>query len=67
VLFDDAAKQEIYDQLNKDYISGITFSGGDPLHSANRHTIRGLVEEIRRRQFGSIQGIFGRTSCIIQS
>jgi anaerobic ribonucleoside-triphosphate reductase activating protein len=49
VLFDDAAKQEIYDQLNKDYISGITFSGGDPLHSANRHTIRGLVEEIRRK------------------
>ena len=49
VLFDDAAKQEIFDQLDKTYISGITFSGGDPLHSANRHTVRGLVEEIRSK------------------
>ena len=25
--FDDAARDEIFDQLNKSYISGITFSG----------------------------------------
>lgn len=31
--------QEIYEQLRKDYISGITFSGGDPLHPANRECI----------------------------
>ena len=30
LLFDEAAKQEIFEQLDKDYISGITFSGGDP-------------------------------------
>ena len=33
--FDEAAKQEIFDELEKDYIHGITFSGGDPLHIAN--------------------------------
>ena len=49
VLFDDAAKQEIFEQLDKPYISGITFSGGDPLHSANRLAVRGLMEEIRRK------------------
>ena len=35
IPFDEAAKQEIFEQLEKDYISGITFSGGDPLHPAN--------------------------------
>lgn len=49
LLFDDAAKQEIFDQLDKPYISGITFSGGDPLHSANRLDVRALVEEIHSK------------------
>ncbi len=49
LLFDDAAKAEIFDQLDKDYISGITFSGGDPLHSANRLDVRGLIQEIRAK------------------
>lgn len=31
--------QEIYEQLSEDYISGITFSGGDPLHPANQECI----------------------------
>lgn len=47
--FDDAAKQEIFDQLDKDYISGITFSGGDPLHAANRLDVRNLMAEIREK------------------
>ena len=29
--FDEAAKAEIFAELEKDYISGITFSGGDPI------------------------------------
>lgn len=28
LLFDESAKQEIFEQLEKPYISGITFSGG---------------------------------------
>ena len=49
ILFDDAAKQEIFEQLDKPYISGITFSGGDPLHSANRMDVRTLMAEIREK------------------
>lgn len=49
ILFDEKAKQEIFDQLDKPYISGITFSGGDPLHSSNRLDVRKLMEEIRQR------------------
>ena len=49
VVFDENAKQEIFDQLDKPYISGITFSGGDPLHSANRMDVRTLMAEIREK------------------
>ncbi len=49
LLFDDAAKKEIFDQLDKDYISGITFSGGDPLHAANRLEVRNLMCEIKEK------------------
>ena len=47
--FDDDARKEIFDQLDKPYISGITFSGGDPLHSANRLDVRSLMEEIKKK------------------
>ena len=47
--FDDAAKQEIFDLLDKSYISGITFSGGDPLYCSNRLDVRALVEEIKEK------------------
>ena len=46
VVFDEDAKMEIFEQLSKPYISGITFSGGDPLHQANISGIRQLSEEI---------------------
>ena len=49
LLFDDDAKKEIFDQLDKPYIDGITFSGGDPLHSSNRLDVRELMEEIKRK------------------
>lgn len=45
--FDDAAKQEIFDELEKDYVHGITFSGGDPLHFANAYDVTELAKEIR--------------------
>lgn len=49
LLFDEAAKDEILEQLNKSYIAGITFSGGDPLHSANCSDIRDLMTEIKEK------------------
>ena len=49
IPFDEAAKKEIFDELEKPYISGITMSGGDPLHPDNREEIGKLIEEIRQR------------------
>lgn len=46
--FDAAAKQELFAQLEQDYIHGITYSGGDPLYPGNRREITQLSEEIRR-------------------
>lgn len=49
IEFDLAAREEIFEQLNKDYIKGITFSGGDPLYSENLHEIYSLINEIRNK------------------
>lgn len=50
--FDEKAKREIFEQLDKPYISGITFSGGDPLHAANRMEVRDLMAEIKEKYPG---------------
>ena len=47
--FDEAAKEELFTELKKDYISGITLSGGDPLHTANRKEVGKLISEISRQ------------------
>lgn len=49
VPFDESARREIFDQLDKSYISGITFSGGDPFHAANRPEVRSLMAEIKEK------------------
>lgn len=40
--------KEIYEELNKKYISGITFTGGDPLSSVNYKEIIKLSKQIRK-------------------
>ena len=47
LFFDNAARCELMDALKEDYISGVTFSGGDPLHPENRATIMQLISDIR--------------------
>lgn len=47
ILFDDKAREELFAELSKPYISGITFSGGDPLHPANCGETARLIGEIR--------------------
>ena len=37
------------EELEKDYIHGITFSGGDPLHINNAYDVSELAKEIRER------------------
>ena len=49
IPFDEAAKEELFAELEKDYISGITFSGGDPLHVKNRDEVGALIREIHKK------------------
>lgn len=47
VDFDEKAKQEIYTELQKDYIKGITFSGGDPMYITNVPDVLALAKSIK--------------------
>lgn len=47
ILFDDKAEKELFDSLNHDYISGITFSGGHPLDPNNYQTVLDLCKKFR--------------------
>ena len=49
ILFDEAAKEEIEEQLEKSYISGITFSGGDPLFPENVPEVTVYIKELKCR------------------
>ena len=46
--FDEAAEKELFEALAKPYCSGITFSGGDPLHPFNRDEVFRLAKKIRK-------------------
>ena len=46
-LFTEKTKQYIFDCLDKDYIDGITITGGDPLYENNLDEVLKLVQEIR--------------------
>jgi len=47
IPFDKVAEEELFQELSKDYISGITFTGGDPLHENNLDEVLKLVNQIR--------------------
>lgn len=47
IPFDGAAETEFFEKLSADYISGATFSGGDPLHPQNRGEITRLAKRIK--------------------
>ncbi len=45
--FDEAAENELFEALAKPHISGITFSGGDPLHPFNRGEVFRLMKKCK--------------------
>ena len=47
IPFDESAKKELFRELEKDYISGLTLSGGDPLYEANLDGVLDLVNKFR--------------------
>lgn len=49
VPFDESAKEELFRELDKDYISGLTLTGGDPLYESNLDGVRDLVTEVNKR------------------
>lgn len=49
IEFDAAAREEIFNALENDWIQGLTLSGGDPLFKGNRKEILGLVTEVKER------------------
>lgn len=46
-IFDERAEQEIYTELSKSYIDGITFSGGDPFYCNNIEKVGELIKKIK--------------------
>ena len=57
IKFDNDALQEIYNQLDKDYIYGITISGGDPMDPRNVSDVQELIFNIRQR-YGNTKSIW---------
>lgn len=49
IPFTDAEREEIMTELNNDWCSGLTFSGGDPLFEGNLDTIWSLIADLRQR------------------
>ena len=49
ILFDEAARQELFEMLSKSYIKGVTFSGGHPLEYENLPDVYNLIKEIRTK------------------
>ena len=47
IPFDKEAEEELFAKLNEKHISGITFSGGDPLNITNINEISRLVKKVR--------------------
>lgn len=46
IIFDNSAKEEIIEQLKNNYIIGVTWSGGDPMHKDNVETVLKFTEKI---------------------
>ena len=49
IPFDDSAKEELFRELDKDYISGLTLTGGDPLFENNLDVVLDLITEVNER------------------
>lgn len=45
--FDEEAKAVLFKALNRTWSDGLTISGGDPLHPANREDVTKLAREVK--------------------
>lgn len=49
ILFDQSAKEEIFNSLNNDLISGLTLTGGHPLEHYNINELTTLCKEVKEK------------------
>ena len=49
IEFDKNAEQEVMDQISKDYINGITWSGGDPMFESNIEIVLDITQKIKKQ------------------
>lgn len=61
IPFDESAKKELFRELDKDYISGLTLTGGDPLFESNLDGVLDLVTEFNKRY--NFQKVDSATPC----
>lgn len=68
LVFDEQAKEELFEELKKDYVSGVTFSGGDPLHletgKRSGHLQKRSGKNFQIRPSGCIPVMNGKRSAI---
>ncbi len=48
VLFDESAEEELFSLLKRDYVSGLTLSGGDPLFPPNQKPLLSLIKKFKQ-------------------
>ena len=48
IPYDTQAEEELFSLLERDYISGLTISGGDPLFEDNREEILRIVKKLKK-------------------
>lgn len=49
LVFDEKAHAELFSYLKKDYISGLTVTGGDPLYPGNIPFMTSLLSEVKKQ------------------
>ena len=49
IPFDKEALEELLTSLNKDYVEGLTFSGGDPLYPKNREEVTSIARLVKQK------------------
>ena len=47
IQFDKESENELFEALSEEYVSGLTLTGGDPLHANNLVDVLNLVNKIR--------------------
>lgn len=70
IPFNQEAKNELFEELGKSYVSGITLSGGDPLHRQtvwiSVHWCMRSEKNFQRKQSGCTPDICGNRSAILK-